>query len=393
MTETTSKNPFRPGVGIQPRYLAGRDKAIANFRAILRSSPDIPANMRVTGLRGVGKTVLLHKFAEQAHQDGWFAAVLELQPRHNSDKAIKELLLELMKQKRQEISTLEKVRAVVGKAAKTAANFKLEFNNIGLSYGGTPDEDKDLMKELLDVTNLAIESGYEGFILMLDEAQIIKDDTSAKGEHPLSILIATVAGLQKNPVPFGLVICGLPPLASNLLRARSYSERMFRGELVSSLDEQEAREAFTKPLEDTGIIATDKLVDEVVKEVEGYPYFIQLWGAGLCDAAYSAGTVELTPELLEVIQPDIYKRLDLDFYQPRVETLTPAEQDVLLSTVKCKYPPIITADLGKANDKTVGNINVLLGRLAQSGVIYRLRKGQYEYTAPKFRQYLERHPQ
>lgn len=50
----------------------------------------------------------------------------------------------------------------------------------------------------------------------------------------------------------------------------------------------------------------------------------------------------------------------------------------------------MVSDLNSAIDKTPGNVNVLLGRLVESGVLYRLRKGQYEYTAPKFRQYLER---
>lgn len=166
---------------------------------------------------------------------------------------------------------------------------------------------------------------------------------------------------------------------------------MFRGEKISSLEKAEAKAAFIEPLHDTGVVAESELIEEVVKEVEGYPYFIQLWGAELWDAAVIAETSRLSKNLLKTIRQDIYRRLDLDFYEPRVETLTPAEQDILLATVNCAYPPLIVSDLKEASDKTPKNINVLLGRLNEAGVIYRLRKGQYEYTAPKFREYLERH--
>lgn len=93
---------------------------------------------------------------------------------------------------------------------------------------------------------------------------------------------------------------------------------------------------------------------------------------------------------MEATTPDIYRRLDIDFYEPRVSTLTPAEQDVLLASASCPYPPLMTVDMNSNVDKRPGNINVLLGRLVEAGVLYRTRKGQYEYTAPKFREYLTR---
>ncbi|MBA2461754.1 MAG: MarR family transcriptional regulator [Actinobacteria bacterium] len=167
---------------------------------------------------------------------------------------------------------------------------------------------------------------------------------------------------------------------------------MFRGEEIGSLSSSDARAAFTQPLAEieSEVTAAPDLVEEVIQEVEGYPYFIQLWGAELWDAADIADLRVLTIELLQAARQDIYRRLDIDFYEPRVATLTPAEQDVLLATAGCDYPPLIVADLNDAVDKSPANINVLLGRLVESGVLYRIRKGQYEYTAPKFRGYLIR---
>ncbi len=379
-------------MGTPPRFLAGRDKAIAHFKAILRGAPELPANMRLTGLRGVGKTVLLQEFANEAKADNWFPVSIELQPGHNNEESLKSLLIRLCDEAAQKISTTERVRAAIGKAVERVGSLKLTWNDISLGYEPASVHNQDLAQAIFSTAELAVEKGYDGIIFLLDEAQVVKDDNNSAGEHPLSMLIAAISTLQRNGLPIGLVVCGLPTLTSNLLKARSYTERMFRGEEVSSLEETEAVEAFEQPLKDTGFTFTPDLVKEVVSEVEGYPYFIQLWGAELWDAAMSAGTTSFSIELLAAIREDIYRRLDLDFYAPRVQTLTPAEQDVLLSTVECKYPPVVVSELRTASDKTPQNINVLLGRLVEAGVVYRLRQGQYEYTAPKFRDYLERHP-
>ena len=124
--------------------------------------------------------------------------------------------------------------------------------------------------------------------------------------------------------------------------------------------------------------------------VKGYPYFVQLWGAKLWDAATFAETDALTVELLEEIDEEIYRRLDLDFYDSRVDSLTPAEQDLLTAAATCTYPPLLARELGGKSPKSVGNVNVLIGRLAKADVICRQGKGHYFYAAPGFDDYLRR---
>lgn len=196
--------------------------------------------------------------------------------------------------------------------------------------------------------------------------------------------------LQGQELPLAVVVCGLPTLTANLQKARSYSERLFRGEDIGSLEKDEALAALVRPLEQSGRTADEEVADAVIEEVENYPYFIQLWGSELWDAADLAGLDRLTPELLAEVRPEIYQRLDRDFYEPRVATLTPSEQDVLLASAGCPYPPLLASDLNRATAKTPNNVNVLLGRLVDAGVLYRIRKGAYAYTAPKFREYLQR---
>jgi hypothetical protein len=362
------------------------------FKAMLRAAPEQPANMRLTGLRGVGKTVLLGEFQAIADNADWASAMLEFQPGHNAEDTLVSALTAAAQNSRERLSRVERIKKAVGNAARQAGSLGFGWGEFVVTYdpvAGQPRE--DITRALFEVVEMAVEKGRGGFVLLLDEAQVIRDETKRSGEHPLSLLISSVAALQRREVPLGLVLCGLPTLTGNLLKARSYTERMFRGEEIGSLGQDDAREAFAQPLEAGGDLAAEgNLVDQVIDEVEGYPYFIQLWGAELWDAAEIGDVDRLTTHLLETVRPDIYRRLDLDFYDPRVETLTPAEQDVLLGTAFADYPPLVVSKLNDAINKTPANVNVLLGRLVDSGVLYRLRKGEYDYTAPRFRDYLLR---
>jgi hypothetical protein len=389
MSQDSGKNPYRPGVGVRPLYLAGRDGPLRRFGAMLRAAPEQQANMRVTGLRGVGKTVLLEEFADHAREADWEPAFLELQPSQNTDEALRQALGSLLAQTRTRLSRRERLRKAAGRALR-AASLAVSWEDVSLNVSFGSEREENLAHELFVTVELALAKGRNGVVLLLDEAQLVRDERDRHGEHPLSLLIAPVVALQRRELPLGLVLCGLPTLTTNLQKARSYSERLFRGEDVDSLAPAEAQQAFSRPLEQSGRAADHGLVGAVVEEVEGYPYFLQLWGSELWDAADLAGVDRLTTKLLDVARPDIYARLDHDFYEPRVATLTPAAQDLLTASASCSYPPLRSADLGRASHKTPGNVNVLLGRLVDAGALYRIRKGEYSYTAPRFRDYLER---
>jgi hypothetical protein len=389
MTEASGKNPYRPGVGVRPLYLAGRDAPLRRFDAMLRAAPEQQANMRMTGLRGVGKTVLLETFAERGQEHDWEPAFMELQPAHNTDTLLAAAIGTLLERTRQRLSRMARLRSAAGRALRSTS-LQVSWEDVALSVSFGSKREEDLARELFATVALALAKGRAGVVLLLDEAQLIHDERDRHGEHPLSLLLAPIVALQRREIPLGLVLCGLPTLTGNLQKARSYSERLFRGEEIDSLTQAQALEAFTRPLEQTARSASAALAKTVVSEVEGYPYFLQLWGSELWDAAEIAGVKRLTPSLLDAARPDIYGRLDRDFYDPRLATLTPAEQDLLLSSAKCPYPPLRSADLAGASAKTPGNVNVLLGRLVDAGALYRIRKGEYAYTAPKFRDYLSR---
>lgn len=393
MSNTPRKNPYRPGAATAPLHLAGREPQLARFKKILSGAPEIPANLRLTGLRGVGKSVLLKELEAVARQENWAVVRRQLEPRHNTEVELTELLVALTQAAERRLSRVRALRGVVSDAwiaGRGLLNMTVE--DITFSLAGSDASETELAEALFDIVQAAVRTGHEGFAILLDEAQVIRDDKDRDGEHPLSMLVAAVNALQEAGLPLALVMCGLPTLRANLQRARTYSERMFKGENIGELEGNPgaARDAFVVPLDGTGIDATDELIARVLEEVEGYPFFIQLWGAELWEVAMDSKVDTFTVEMLDLIEEQIYVRLDEEFYAGRIETLTPSEQDVLMLSASCPYPPLKTADIRSRSEKSDGNINVLMGRLTDQGVLYRIQKGQYAYTAPKFAEYLQR---
>ncbi len=387
------RNPYRPGVGLQPPYLAGRESEQDRFTRVLRAAPDIPGNVRLSGLRGVGKTVLLKRFQDLADRENWATINFELQPGQNSESPLTTTLTSQVESLKRRLSLAQRAKTTAGAlfdAVRRVATVNYEGFEWSLA-GDLEPNTRELGTVLLEGVEAAQNHYRDGLVLLLDEAQILTDDRDTNGAHALSTLVAAVSTLQKSGVAISLVLCGLPTLAVNLLNARTYSERMFQGFVVGSLDPVAARAAFVEPLAEGSISADPELVQQVLTDVNGYPYFIQLWGAEIWEAAREAGLTEMVSEMLLDVRERIYERLDLDFYEPRIASLTPAEQDLLLESRSCSgYPPILVSELNAHSSRSSGNVNVLLGRLVAQNVLYRIRKGQYEYTAPGFREYLLR---
>ena len=215
-------------------------------------------------------------------EEGWLTSRVHVEPRHNTESDLSELIGSLCRSAELQASRGARIRKTMrGVVASARGLIRVSWQDIEVSLGapGDTDEQRSVVKALFDVAVLADEHGYGGYLVMLDEAQVIRDDRDRGREHPLSLLVAAINTLQEKEVPVGLALCGLPTLRSNLLRARTYTERMFRGEEIGRLAGPEAVEALVRPLDETGITAKASLVDRVREEVEGYPFFIQLSGA------------------------------------------------------------------------------------------------------------------
>jgi len=274
MSPMPGRNPYRPGVGVAPLHLAGRDGEVRRLQAALREAPSSPANVRVTGLRGVGKSVLLGEFERVAADEGWAVGRVDLEHRYDTPDGIVSVISIACQRVGDRMSRPERTGSAAAALGAPMAKVEADFEDVkaDLEPGGS-DHDVELARVLYDATVGVTEHGRAGLAILMDEAHVLERPAA------LSVLMSAVLTLQRQMVPIALVVSGLPHLLAQLRQARGYDENMFRGEVLGPLDGSASREALERPLDGTGIMMDADLVDKVVAQTEGYPNFIQVWGA------------------------------------------------------------------------------------------------------------------
>jgi AAA+ ATPase superfamily predicted ATPase len=116
-------NPYTPGAGTRPSELAGRDEEIENFKVLLaRLRAGRPEQSQIiTGLRGVGKTVLLNTFEDHAEDAGYLTVFRELTQESN----FPELLAKDVQRLLRDLKLSKKVGDAVRDGLSTLSAFKL----------------------------------------------------------------------------------------------------------------------------------------------------------------------------------------------------------------------------------------------------------------------------
>ena len=245
-------NPFRPGNGQKPIYLAGRSKEQDTFTQMVRET--LPQNSIITGLRGVGKTVLLDELKPIAQTNGWLWTGNDLSESSSltEDRIARRIVLD--------VSTLL-APLVVQQDSKNSVGFleagstkrPITFDDLWKIYETAPGLTDDKLKAVLANVQKILElTSLKGIIFAYDEAQNLSDHAMAK-EFPLSILLDVFSYFQRQStrIQFRLVLTGLPTLFPKLNEARTYTERMFHVMHLQRLENQDAREAVVKPIQIT----------------------------------------------------------------------------------------------------------------------------------------------
>jgi hypothetical protein len=390
--EIREANPYHPEPGRSPVVLAGRRAELDFLQARLRDAPSTPACVRVTGIRGTGKTVLLKAFSAEAERDGWAVLASELYRHAYSEGTLTALLTQVAAAKVESLSLMAAVRAkVTGAATAVLRTFQFTLTDIGIGWGLDPamaSQAADIGRSLADVATAAVAARRIGCVVILDEAHYLADDPDGD-EYPMSLLLATLMQLQSLEIPIAFILSGLPTLDRNIGRARPQAERMFRGLSLGMLSRTATKEAFEGPLGESTMSARADLVDAVIDRVEGYPHFIQLWGAELWSAAKARDSNEMTLALLADVEPQIAQRVEVDIFDFRMKQLDVSDRDVLLAAARCPYPPLRAQYLADELKVDAAEVEESLERLANDGVIHDpADRGEYLFTVPGFERYL-----
>jgi hypothetical protein len=380
-------NPFRAGNGVAPPFLAGRDALLDEFARFLSEAHPPHVNWALTGLRGTGKTVLLNEFATRAERAGWVCSTRELGDRHRDP----ELLAEAIASDSDALIRRCNALAGIGQTIERSFRFfrprRLTLGEFGVepayeSAGSDPAE--SIGAALSAVAQAADEAHRPGALLLYDEAHLLTDDR-ARNEFPLSSLLAGLGEAQRSSQAIRIVLCGLPTLTLNLKRAKTYAERMFRQVVVGHLERGDAWDAIRVPLAGSGRSFALDLVGDIVEATDGYAYFLQFFGSFLCSRI---GHSDVDRADYAALAPVLLHELDLAFFEDRYAVAGPAGQQVLEAMAR-RSGTVGALDLRRALPENA-NVDAVIGRLVERGLIYRPSRGRYDFALPLFRAYLRR---
>ena len=332
------RNPYAPGAGQRPPELAGRDDQLRAFDVVLervaRGRPE--RSLVLTGLRGVGKTVLLNALRSQAVRRGWGTGKLEARP----DQALRRPLSSALHQAVRELGhpstaagtdlgdavthSLGVLRSFAERSAGGSDTKLRDRWSPGITApvvrgrADSGDVEIDLVELLTDLGGLAAEAG-KGIAVFVDEMQDL-------GPDDVSALCAACHELSQSGLPVIVVGAGLPHLPAVLSASKSYSERLFSYQRIDRLSRPEADRALTSPAAEEDAIFTVDALEALYAATGGYPYFVQAYGKTVWDLAPAS---PITAADVDVATPEADRELGVGFFGSRYERATPGERDYL----------------------------------------------------------------
>jgi hypothetical protein len=391
-------NPFRPGAGHTPPYLAGRTAEQDALRGLLKQRV-VTQNIILTGLRGSGKTVLLETFKPISNQAGWLWVGTDL-----SESA--SLSEERMSTRILADTALITSALVVGETATKPIGFvgepelvqhALDYELLHCKYENTPGLASDKLKAALEMVWAALpHDQVAGIVFAYDEAQNLADHAD-RHEYPLSLLLEVFQSLQRKGIPFMLVLTGLPTLAAKLVEARTYSERMFHILFLKPLDDAATRDAIVKPTlgPDCHLRFSAPVVERIARMSGGYPYFVQF----ICKEVLDIWITKLqNGEVPSVPEAGIVNKLDADFFQHRWIKATDRQRELLqviatLHTAGAEFTVqeiVVASKEGQIKGFSASHVNQMLASLANAGLVYKNRHGRYSLAVPMLAQFILR---
>lgn len=394
------QNPFRPGAGQRPIYLAGRTQEQDQFVQMLKQHP-VSQNVIITGLRGVGKTVLLEELKPLAQTHGWLWTGNDLSESTSltEERISRRIAVDLATLLAPMVTTTDqKTRVGFGSGTETSAR-ALSFEDLWKIYETTPGLSDDKLKALLGyVGGIVKGSPIQGVVFAYDEAQNLADHAASK-EFPLSLLLDVFSHFQRTSktCKFLLVLTGLPTLFPKLNEARTYTERMFHVMHLQRLKDADAKQAIVKPIEITKspLTFSARTTSNIIHDSGGYPYFIQY----MCKEVFDAWIGKIgVGEAPSVPMKDIIEKLDQDFFSPRWVRITDRQQDFMkvIATLENADDEFSVQDIVAASRSLLrkgfspSHATQVLQALSEKGLVYRSKRGGYCFAVPLLATFIQR---
>jgi len=355
--------------------------------------------MVLTGLRGVGKTVLLETFKPLAIEGGWLWANADLSESVSvtEDTLATRILADIALFTAPLLVRESKQMAFGFTSQERVIRQPLNFAVLRQYYDSVPGLVADKLKATLEfVWSLLPKPAIKGAVFAYDEAQNMTDH-AVRDQYPLSVLLEVFQSIQKKGIPFMLVMTGLPTLFPKLVEARTYAERMFHIVFLKPLDEEATKEAILKPIADTKcpIKFSPDVVHKVWELSRGYPHFIQF----ICKEVYDAWLTKIAnDEVPSIPEEEVIMKLDTNFFSGRWAKATDRQRDLLhvislLEGCESEFTVqevVLESRATLAKPFTSSHVNQMLLSLSELGLVYKNRFGKYSLAVPLMSGFIRR---
>jgi hypothetical protein len=383
------QNPFSPGAGSPPPELVGRDDVLNQARILFGRIKvgKSEKSILLTGLRGVGKTVLLNEMKRMAEAHAFHTISIEA---HES-KTLASLLAPHLRTLLYDIDRIagagDKVRRglVALKGFLNGLKVKVDNIEIGLDIDaekGTADSgdlEIDLPNLFVTVAEAAVERKTY-VCLLIDEIQYFN-------KRELSALIMALHKMQQQQLPFVLLGAGLPVLPGLAGESKSYAERLFSFPDIGALSKSDAIKALQDPVKKHDVLFRDDALEEIYRLTQGYPYFLQEWGYQAWNRATASPIgLDLIKETTEIVSA----RLDENFFRVRFGRLTPGEKRFLRAMAELGSGPQRTSDIAEVMSVKITSLGPTRAKLLKKGMVYSPSHGDMAFTVPLFDKFMKR---
>ena len=389
------RNPYAPGAGQRPPELAGRDRELGQFEVVLEriASGRPERSLVLTGLRGVGKTVLLNALRSAALTRLWGTGKIEARPDQSIRRPVAAALHMAIREIAPRHRAPDRVDQVLGVlkafALRDTAGAKANTPRwqpgidvpAGRGRADSGDLEIDLVELFCDAAELARDLGV-GIALFVDEMQDIP-------AADVSALCATCHELSQQGAPLIVVGAGLPHLPAVLSSSKSYSERLFSYLRIDRLERTAADRALVAPANREGVEFTPEALDAMYDAADGYPYFVQAYGKVTWDTAPCS---PITADDVKVAAPEAEAELAVGFFGSRYERATPAEREYMRAMAVLGDGPVGTSDVAEELGRRPSSLSPARDSLIKKGLIYSAERGSVAFTVPHFGRFLRAQP-
>ena len=381
-------NPYRPGAGLMPTYLAGRQSDIAEMENLFEAlCLNIPTQSVIfSGLRGVGKTVLINKLQEIAEEKGIFCKHIEVEERNDFISQIASCSQAFLRK----ISTVEEFKSLIQKPLDAVKALVVSFDPDNKVFSLSLQEKElytstNLVQSLTDVFTTLGETAAKTnspICFFIDEIQYMK-------KEELSALIAALHRANQLGYPVMLVGAGLPKIYSMLSEVKSYSERLFNYKEIDSLDMDQCRDAICKPAKKLDVSYDEAAVEKIIDITKGYPFFVQQ----LCQIVFQKkkGNMIDISDVKDSIS-EFFDILDSGFFKVRYERCTESDKKFIFAMVACNKLPCTISNVAMIMNRQVKSISTARAQLINKGIIYVVKYKELDFTVPESSGFIKRLP-